>query len=556
MRVRRRLVLAYGLGSVACGVADLVPPVPGEAAGGECGDMPIRMGAGMGFGGGGSTPPAEEIQDLAAAMVGTSECLAEMQITPLGLSRWALYFDFRDPAYDVYNHGDELSAALTPRVGAGTLTPTLSPTVDSAGIGGGRAINFGTTTNAYLDGPGYASIADGTDKTVSVVARVRRVGNESGTICGWGRGSATDQFLEWGHSAAGALQVLKDGPSESTLTVTSTFAMGFVDRTVAMVTNGSTVALFGSSTGVTMAATNITASNLNTTDPAITQFRIGTTGRSTGGTDDFAGLEQAIGITIDQLTLAELQAVQAAWENLDPPAIVGTEIIFEGTSITKAASQRGLRGYFYDKLEAATSPALNFNMVGPASDGNFPDNQHDGVNGSTIANIKARAIVNIGVGKLYPNAKVCFIEAGTNDFSDSNGYVDNATVVAAWKDLVVTILTAGIASQANFRAVVTPPPPIDPAYVTSARCDAFEASFDATCDEIDALFPSNPLFRWSFYRALGGVYNADYYIPGDPVHPRSTGYDQAVNDPTYGLWAARVTGGGATLLSHLQSITA
>lgn len=552
MLLRRRSVLGLAVSLMGCGAAGgpvTIAETDMNGAGGEGGDMPLRMGAGMGFGGS-AVAPAEDPQDLAASMVGTSDCLAEIQITPLGLARWALYFDFRDSSYDIYNHGDALSAALTPRVGAGTLTPTLSPTVASAGIGGGRAIDFNTTTNSYLDGPAYASIVDGTDKAVSVVARVRRVGNESGAICGWGRTSATDQYLWFGHAASGALQVIKDGASETLKTVTSTFAMGFTDQCVGFATNGSTVALYGNN-----AATNITASDLNTTDPAITQFRIGTTGMNTAGTDDLAGLEQAIAVSADVITLAEYQAVKAAWDNLDPPAIVGTDIIFEGTSITKAAAQRGLRGYFYDNLEAATSPVLNFNMVGPASDGNFPDNQHDGVNGSTIANIKARIAVNVGVGKLYPNAKLCFIEAGTNDFSDANGYVDNATVVAAWKDLVVTTLTAGIASQANFLCVVSPAPPIDLAYNTGPRSAAFAASFDAVCDEIDALFPSNPLFRWNFFLALGGVYDPDDYLPGDPVHPRSTGYDKAVNHTTYGLWKAQVAGGGTTLLSHLGTIT-
>lgn len=512
--------------------------------------MGMGFGA-MSLGAGAATAIGTVIpQDLAASGAMLSDALAEVQITPLGVARWALYFDFRDSAYDVYNHGDALSAAITPRVGAGSLTPTLSPTVDTEGIGGGRSINFGTSTNAYLDGPAYASLVDGTDKTVSVVARVRRVGNESGAICGWGRTSATDQYLWFGHTSAGALQVIKDGASETLKTVTSTFAMGFVDRCVAFTTNGSTVAIYGDG-----AATNITASDLNTTDPAITQFRIGTTGMNTGGTDDFAGHEQALCISTDVLTLAEIQAVKAALENLDPPAVVGTAILFGGTSLTKHASQHGLRGFFNDKLAAATSPSLHFDMQGPASDGNFADNQHDGVNGSTIANIKARAIVNIGVGKKYPNVKVYFLDAGTNDFSDTNSYVDNATVVTAWKDLVTTILTAGIASQSNFRMVVTPPPPIDPAYNTSARSAAFHATFAAMCDDIDAAFPSNKLFRWDWFMALEGAYNGIYYIAGDPVHMNTTGYDKAVNDPTYGLWAAQVAGGGTTLVSHLGSIT-
>jgi lysophospholipase L1-like esterase len=626
MLVRRRTVLGCGLLSAACGVADRVTEFASSAAGGEGGEMPIRMGAGMGFG---STPAApsgsapslvsiainsagttatltfDEALDAASVPAtsafsrsGTSSTVSAVNVTgstveltlspgaysgevvafgytppgsgklrdalannvdsfssviatngstvlatPLGVANYTLYFD---PALHGFNNGDVLSADITPSIGASVLTPGITPTYSDLGVGGRGAIDFGTTSNSYLVGNGYAPLMDGHDKVISGAVRFRRVGNESGTLIGWGRGSTTDQYFEIGYNTSGRVTVAKDGTGESPKTYSSTgVQLQFTEHTIGWTIRAGGTLLDVYLDGVIIS--DLTGVDIDTADPAIQTFRIGTTGRSTGGTDDSAAVigQVALGLTGVSWTAQNHLDTHDFWVALQPPAPVGTAIAAIGDSLTKAAAQHGWRGYKQDRFVARSQ---SFDWQGSASDGDWADNQHSGVNGTTLDQISARATAQYGIGKSYQPKLVYACMIGTNSLSDSNGYVDTATAIADWTDCITAIDTAITTANAAARIVVTTLPNFETSASTYARQQAFNAALPAAITAWNAAHPTRKLFFADIATALG-AWNAAYQI--DEVHPNNAG-NQIIGASIDGA----VDADGNTLVAYEASIAA
>lgn len=481
-------------------------------------------------------------QELAASLSLSSDVsLSNNDGTALGRANYSLYFDAND--HD-FVHGQTLSNPITPRVGAFQLTPTLSPTYVATGIGGRGAIDFGTTINAYLDGAGYAALADGSDPVISGAIKFQRVGNESGKLLGWGRGSTTDQYFEIGYVTSGLVSIEKDGTSETTKVRTSATAqLGFTEHVLGFSMTGTTVTVYLDG----VAIPDLTNVDLDTTTAAITNFRIGTTGRSTGGTDDAAAkiqvVEIKVGVVWSAAQHARIYAHHLA-ENL--PAPVGTPIAAIGNSHTKASAQHGWRGYKNDRFVARGQV---FDFQGHAADGDFADNQHSGVNGTTLAEIAARATAQYGTGKPYPNVKLVYAcMLATNNFSDVNGYVDTATTIAAWTSCITAIDTAITSTNPTARIVVSTDPNFDPLASTYARQQAFNAALPAAIASWNAAHPTRKLF-FADVAARVGAYDPARYL--NEVH-----YNNAGNQLAGAAIDEAVDADGNTVLAYEASIAA
>lgn len=432
----------------------------------------------------------------------TETVTVALEETPLGADTWLLYWDARDHGW---TNGEVLTAAFTPRIGADQLTPTLSPVVDGDGIGGRTAVNFGDALNATLEGHWLAASFTGEDTPCSMVIRCRRTGNEAGVAAGFGRASATDQFLEVGHSAAGAALVRRDGASEASATQTSTTNLGFVDVTLGFSTNGTTVSIY-----VNGAATNIVGAALDRTTAALTQFRIATTGRDAGGTDDFAGLIQVVAVTDEVLTAEQHAEVHADLVALDLVPGVGTPIMFLGDSLTAAFSYRE------PMFEHIQAEEYLIDMQGPLQGGSFVDNQHAGYSTRTISQIEGIAEGNLGTGNPYDAVELVIVMAGSNDCTP--GY-DGPTAAAAYRDMLETIHTQLTSTVATARIAVTTLPPKD------GPNDAFVTDFNARIATEWADFntdhPGNALIQFDAHAAIGGVWDSGLYL--DAAHPNQAG---------------------------------
>lgn len=461
--------------------------------------------------------------------------------TPLGLGAYTLYFD----PYDYgFTNGDVLSAALTPRVGASVLTPTLSPTYTVLGIGGRGAIDFGTTTNAYLDGAGYAGTMNGHDQVTSGAIRFQRVGNEAGILIGWGRGSTTDQFFEIGYNSSGRLMVRKDGPSETEKTYTTAGAsLAFTEHTVGWTIRAGGTLLDVYLDGVLVS--DLTGLDIDTTDPAITNFRIGTTGRSTGGTDDAAGkIGQVCFASGASWTAQQHLDTHNYWVALQPPAVVGALMVAPGDSMTKCPSQHGWRGVIEDYTVAQD---LNIDWAGSASDGNWANNQHSGYSGRTLEQIANTCTNEFGAGKPYPVERLGWAMMwGTNSLQDGQ-WTDVAAYKVKYKAALAALHAAGTSTTPTFRIVASDLPFFDPVHPNAPRADATVAAHQEAWDEHDAAHPSNKIFRASVrdqVTSYTGVGN-DYL---DAAHYNNTGNLKA---GTAALAATAV--GGETVTSYMAA---
>lgn len=468
--------------------------------------------------------------------------------TPLGASNYLLYFDPYDYSFvngaTLASPGDD----MTPRVGAlGNLSPAASPTATSVGIGGRAAIDYGTTSNARLDAHGYAVPFAVANRVLSVAARIRRVGNESGCAIGAGRASATASCIELAHSAAGYLTIrIIDAAGTAKSYTSATAQLDFVAHTIGFSIRAGGLLVDCYLDGVLVAdLSGLDFSVAVGQDPLITQFRVGTTGRSTGGTDDFAGVigQVAIGLAGVTWTAAQHLTTHNYWVALQPPAAVGTPIYSVGDSMTKCPSQHGWRGYIQDQFVAN---AWGFDWQGSASDGNWADNQHSGYSGRTLAQVQARATAECGTGKPYSLAKLAFLcMVGTND--GNAGDPTAAIALAAYATCLEALHTALVSTVAAARIVVATLPNFNPAASTYTWQQAFNAGLPAAWNTFDAAHPSNKVFRADVAAAVGAWNNPTYYL--DDAHLNNAG-NQLAGAAIYSCSDAAAN----TLAAYLLSI--
>ena len=167
--------------------------------------------------------------------------------------------------------------------------------------------------------------------------------------------------------------------------------------------------------------------------------------------------------------------------------------------------------------------------------------------GQSIAPIQAQALLDIA-GSLKPlRFYPCMMGDG-----DNNSLTAPATIAASYKAAAIAIMDAAIARDPLFRMSVSTLPPLDPATLGAANTNATAFNLLLTggagiWDQLDALYPSNKLFRWDSNSALGNAYSTNDY--GDTAHPKREGHAKMMWHPTFGcLWASDGTQNLATWL--------
>lgn len=247
------------------------------------------------------------------------------------------------------------------------------------------------------------------------------------------------------------------------------------------------------------------------------------------------------------LTAAKLPAPELAGTDYDGaetsaaiiagvrPAIdAGAMILPLGDSITQGAGSSATNGYRRGLWQHAEDNTYDINLVGPRTNGDFPDNQHAGFSGSAINGIVAQAELIIGPGKVFEGVAVIIFLAGTNNMGAGSTAFSNPGTM----DLYASRLEDLHDLEPDAVIVVSTIPPINAANfpTPAANVDTFNAALPAIWDAFDTAHPGSELVRWNANAALGGVWDADNF--DDDFHPNDTGYGLMLNDATHGLLAA------------------
>jgi uncharacterized repeat protein (TIGR02059 family) len=471
------------------------------------------------------TPGAAPIRDAAgnnsASLSSYATTNSSTADPPLGASNWSLWADARDYE-NVFSSGDTVSANLTPRVGSSTINPVNSPTVvnGAVGIGNRMAFKHVAASNMSFTAHWLASIMNGSKKTATIVFRGQRNAAAAAIWAGFGKAaSGTNSFFELALAAAGQAIARKNdgttGPSRTGSTV-----LGSSTHSVIVTTSsdGNTMYLFvdGASDG---SALDISALGSVTID----QFRIGNSGRLTGG-GGLDGIWQVCGVSSNIVDATQAATIHAALIAGDI-VTTGAQVYPVGDSLTKA---QGMRKAVYDYYIGA---GKSIDMVGAASDGTFPDNQHSGFNGVEIASIQARAVSELGTGKAFPAVKLVLLLGAVNDLNNTGA--DVSAILTAYANALTAIHNAATSSTATARIAVTTIMPLQPGTQGEAEVVAFNAGLPAVWNAFDSAHPSNTLLRWDLYTAIGGVWNPSYYL--DSTHPNDAGWAAACAHSTAGL---------------------
>jgi len=211
--------------------------------------------------------------------------------------------------------------------------------------------------------------------------------------------------------------------------------------------------------------------------------------------------------------------------------------------MTKCPSQHGWRGYIQDQF---VTNAWGFDWQGSASDGNWADNQHSGVSGTTLTQISTRATAELGTGHPYSLVKLCFLcMVGTNSLSAGDPTASAAlTDYAACLAAVHAAITSTVATA---RIVVSTLPNFNPAAATYTAQQAFNAGLVAIWDAHDAAHAANKVFRADVAAAVGVWNSPTYYL--DNAHLNNAG-NQIAGAAIYNCSDAAAN----TLAAYLLSI--
>lgn len=473
-----------------------------------------------------------------ATQIGSSAFLqlnSNVPLRPIGLgaATWTGGVYAYAPDYTL-NNGDPVTSTLTPRVGAGVLTPSNSsgssannPLFSVNAIGGRPAFDM-SLNNSCFTLNWLAPNFQGNAAPCSIIFRGQRTQNESGCAFGFGTTSATLRFLELQHLSAGTTQVQRNDATTTSTAGPTTQNEGFTTIVVGMTYTGSTVSIYHNGVITSVNAASLASANIS----SLTQARWGTTGRGTAGTDDYAGYQSFLGVSPLALTTAQHLEMSDFLVAQDVPPSAGTPIMFAGDSITRAAGSGGFRKYLYEWM---IDPAQDYSidMQGPITSGSFPDAQCNAYSGLTIAQLAANLNLILGTGSAYPAIQCLFILIGTND--TISGY-NGVAAAASYDSMLAALYTKLTSTVANARICCATLPPKDGA--NNAHVIDFNARLDGVggvWDTFDAANPTASIIRVDYFNCFPGGWSSTYFL--DAVHPNYLGYGLMANDPTYGLIA-------------------
>jgi hypothetical protein len=479
-------------------------------------------------------PGSNKLRDAAGNNVASFSGLAvtngSTNTTPLGDSFWTLYVDARDYESALSN-GDVLTTPLTPRVGAGVITPVNAPSVSTGVLGIGNRLAFKTVVadKSCFSANWAASAMSGVKKPGTFGVRFRRTTAANAFVMGFGRAaSAVASFYEIYEGAVGQANIQKNDGTTTLSRIGSTVigaAVADVFFTISQDGNTGKLYVNGVQEGADLDLSSMTASIV------IDQLRLGNTGRSTPGGQNLGGWSQVYAFSTQTATAAQIMTIHNALVAGDVATPAGGQVYFVGDSLTVAD---GMRKAVYDYY-TTHAPTLNIDMVGSFSSGAFgPDNQHSGVNGVEIAGVQSRAVSELGTGSPFPNVKLVHVLAGVNDLNNAGANV--STILTAYGNMLTAIYNEIVATQSTARIAVTTIMPLQPGSAGETEVVSFNAGLPAVWDAFDAAHPSNTLLRWDLYNAIGGAWASGNYL--DSTHPNATGWATACAHPTYGLLAA------------------
>lgn len=234
----------------------------------------------------------------------------------------------------------------------------------------------------------------------------------------------------------------------------------------------------------------------------------------------------------------------------DQAAPSGVPVLTIGDSLTAGGFTGGWRKVLYNDVTGA----LGIDLVGPDTRGDFPDNQHCGFAGQTINEVTPQQTnVYLGSAGVYPTCQCVILLIGTNDIDTE----DSATIITRYTSCLSALHAKLVSAVSTARIVVATIPAVDDAtYPGSAAVLAAVNGglIQAVWDDHDTAHPSNKVFRWNPYLALGGPWNSTNYA--DAKHPKDNipgvGYSLMATHATHGLFVA--SDGTQTFAQYLDSI--
>ena len=489
------------------------------------------------------TPGANPIQDAAgneaAAFVAQAVTNSSAVSIPLGRAAWSLWADARDYA-NLMASGATVTAALTPQVGSGVLTPANSPTVVSGAQGIGQRLAFKHTAASNHSFSAHwlatAMSMSGVKKPATIVLRAQRGAAAGAVWAGFGKASsATNSFLEAAIQSGGqAIARRHDGTTAATKAGTVNLAS--TPHSVVVTTDGNTMYLYVDGVLDPNFTTPLGTTGL-TASVVLDQFRIGNSGRLVGG-GGLDGAWQVCGVSAGVVDATQVAAIHAALLAGDIPAPAGAQVYFVGDSLFAYSGVSARQ-----KLaEMATAAGKNIAMVGAFSSGAFANNRHSAQNGVEIASIRSRALSELGAGKAFPNVRLVCLLGAVNDLN--NPGVVLADVQAAYTAAVTDIHAAITATVPTARIAVYTTPPLQPGTTGDTNVNAFNAWLRGTLKPTwDAGHVGSELFLVDVEQALGS-WSAPNYL--DSTHPNGTGWTAVHNAATVGQ--------AAVLSSYINAI--
>lgn len=437
---------------------------------------------------------------------------------PLGASTWSLYLDFTGLSDAVV-----LSSIQTPLIGPG-VTPVNSPAIDGVGIGGRSALFIDQATSQALACDSLASLQAGSDKAVTVIARVKRDWPlSSRSVFGWGHsGQSTNDYFygAFPGGAANSPTLARDAVDEATKTITGSGPVDYADHVVAFRFNGTTGWVY-------VDGVEVATGDLDTADLTVNKFAIGAR-VTTAITEHLGGWISHFAVAASALSPEQIQAVGAAWTADDlgtPGKTGGAPFQFFGDSITRGdsdtyatSSARG--GFRYDAYEHWRANRLAINAVGHLTQGIFADPECSAQGGADTTFI--RGLINTHIPTYEPVG--IFVMSGTND---ADAIESGSLLLSTWSANYAGMLQDARdkldALGSGRQIIVANLLPIQSGTLGEAAIASMNAELVNVWNAHDSANPSAPpLIRCDFHTAIGGVYDGDNYK--DAVHPNEIGY--------------------------------
>lgn len=264
------------------------------------------------------------------------------------------------------------------------------------------------------------------------------------------------------------------------------------------------------------------------------------------------GQDQVFGFKWQYTDAAGALAIHNHIVASDQEAPSGAPVLTIGDSVTACGTTGGWRKALYNDMTSA----LAIDLVGPDQRGDFPDNDHCGFAGQQITEVEPQQIdVYLGTAGVYPTCQCVIYLIGTNDVDNPGKTLGEfISDYTASLDALHAKLVSAVASA---RIVVATVLPIDG--TTFPGADTLVASINggaiqAVWDAHDLANPSNKVFRWDPYQALGSAWSTTHFQ--DSRHPKDgtagIGYSLMATHATYGLYVA--SDGTQTFEDYLDTI--